>query len=432
MTPPTPTTNHVLLFAENNHALAREVKTKLEQEGVWVNHCQALSDTVTWIMHNRHQPPAAVIIDVPKQRSTQSVNAFRIYKLVRHGGWVPELEQRFDGWQESIPILMLVDAENRLEIEERMYALDIQPDRIDYSTPFRPHILMSKLRTLLQKESIADDQDNSNVNIIRIRSLRIDPELEAVSVGTEPIKLSQLEFHLLYYLASHPDVPISRETLLEDIWGITGKQSVNNRNVDVYIGRLRKKLKHTECADLIGRGHGGTYVLETNNSADDLTEPEGANLQTPSQISPLQVAYLKRVSNEQRLPSEMLLTMGQTGSGNRGDLKIGRNGNMSDFVITDKRVSRWHATIFIDEDMYYLRDENSTGGTYIARAELMHESTDTTSTDTKNIDTVAIKPNQNGFAKQKKQLAPRQHVQLQHGDHIYFNTIAYRFEIHKV
>lgn len=404
----------VLLFVEQNHKIARTLKNHLEQESFWVHQCHATADAYSWILHNRHRPPSAVIIDVPTERSTQSANAFQLYKLLKHGGWVPELEQRFEGWNDSVPILMLVDAASRLEVEERMYALDVQPERIDYNNPLRPHILVNKLRMLAQREIPVDNQIH-DPDIIRIRSLRIDPDVESVSVGTQPIKLSQLEFELLHYLASHPNMPITRETLLEDIWGISGKQALNNRNVDVYIGRLRKKLKGTECADIIGRGHGGTYVLETNSLADDLTEPEGARLhrRVPEPAAP--IGRLTRVTKEPRLPLEFPLQMGENRNGRGSDIKIGRNGNMTDCVITDKRISRWHATIFVHGDNYFLRDEDSTGGTYIVRSEEMPADSEDDSLSTVDL--------------QRKQLEPRQHIQLNDGDHIYFNTIAYCFEL---
>lgn len=410
----------IMIFAEAEPDLAFTIKRELELKEFWVHCCHTLDDASEWIFQHRDQPPDVIIIDTPGERSTYSMNAFKLYGLIRNGGWVPTEQQRFEGWEDNVPILMLIDAEKRLEVEERMYALGVQPDRIDYK-PYQMNILTAKLNGLLQRNNggnsaAADDGDGIDNNatgsdvdaVIRIRSLTINPAAETVTVDATPIKLSQLEFQLLYYLASHPDRPLLRETLLEDIWGITGKKAHNNRNVDVYMGRLRKKLAGTECADMVGRGHNGTYVLNTNTFADTFTEPEGTR-PSATRASALhdaltQPVYLVRESNEPHLPLEFALHNVRTGTAHHVGIKFGRNGNTADCILIDKRVSRWHATIFIEQGEFFIRDENSTGHTYITRED------------------------ESGQL-QRGCLNPREHVRLAHGDLIYFNTVCYRFEL---
>lgn len=414
MSPSTQT--QILIFAEAEPTLALAIKRELELNEFWVHCCHTLDEASEWIFQHRDQPPDVIIIDTPGERSTYSMNAFKFYGLIRNGGWVSTEQQRFAGWGENVPILMLIDAERRLQVEERMYALGVQPDRIDYK-PYQMNILIAKLNGLLQRNSgnpgqndgeMEGDTPDSIEAVIRIRSLTINPDAETVTVESQPIKLSQLEFQLLYYLASHPDRPLLRETLLEDIWGITGRKAHNNRNVDVYMGRLRKKLAGTECADMIGRGHNGTYVFNTNTFADTFTEPEGTRVSTTRQLpTPSDVArpvYLIRESSEPHLPLEFALHNIRTGTAYHVGIKIGRNGSTADCVLTDKRVSRWHATIFVEQGEFFIRDENSTGHTYLARED------------------------ESGHS-QRSRLSPREHVRLADGDLIYFNTVCYRFEM---
>ncbi|MEZ4662913.1 MAG: winged helix-turn-helix domain-containing protein [Caldilineaceae bacterium] len=232
----------------------------------------------------------------------------------------------------------------------------------------------------------------------------IDPENETVMVNAQNIKLSQLEFQLLHYMASRPDTALTREQLLADIWGITGRKALNNRNVDVYVGRLRKKLSNTECADMISRGRNGAYVLETDAWLETLTEPEGVRHVATTPPASDRCAYLLRASSEAHLPREFSIKPAPRAPAFKAGVKIGRNANLADWVIMDRRVSRWHATLFLDHNIFYIRDENSSGHTYLER------------------------PATAGVANRIR-LNPRENVPLESGDILHFNTVSYRFEV---
>lgn len=392
-------TSQVLIFAEGDYELALDIVRNLADAAYLTKLCTSYAEAIDWVCRHANHPPDAIVIDVPEQRSSQSMNAFKFYGFLRKGGWVPGLQQRFGGWGDDVPVLMLVSAAHRLEIEERMYALSVLPDKIDYK-PYKAHILVSKIDSLLpdQRDTTPGPADQ----IVRVRSLVIDPSTETVMVNGEPLKLSYLEYELLYYLVSHANTPLSRETLLSDIWGITGAKAMNNRNVDVYVGRLRRKLAHTDCHDLIGRGRNGAYILEMVSALDfePLTEPEGFNRPPESSDDRLPAALLRRESGESHLPRELVLRNGS--AHNKSGCKIGRNPSQCDCVLMDKRISRWHATIFVADGIFYLRDENSTGHTYITRHNM-----------------------QDGSERQR--LSPREPASLGSGDLIHFNTVGYRF-----
>ncbi|MEM7126410.1 MAG: winged helix-turn-helix domain-containing protein [Chloroflexota bacterium] len=399
----------IFVFTEADLGLAHDIAKELVHDKIWVNCCHTLGEASEWVFHQREQPPDMIIIDVPSERLVEGMSAFKFYSLIRRGGWVSTVQQRFEGWQTKVPILMLVDADNRLDVEERMVVLGVQPERIDYK-PYRANILLAKINGLLKNENDVHSEEYAKSEytpIIRIRSMTLNPNTERVLVGARSINLSQLEFRLLFYLASNPDTPLSREVLLEEIWGITGKKAHNNRNADVYIGRLRKKLLGTECADMIGRGHNGSYVLNTDSAGDTFTEPDGTKVdrthlgsEQPSFAKP---AFLIRESDEANLPVEFALHKVKTGAAHHVGIKIGRNGHSVDCVIIDKRISRWHATIFFDQGDFFIRDENSTGYTYLARATDLGRD-------------------------KRERLTPRTPVRLNSGDLIYFNTVCYQFK----
>ncbi|MEZ4713875.1 MAG: winged helix-turn-helix domain-containing protein [Caldilineaceae bacterium] len=378
-----------------------ELKNQLEAQTFSIHCCRSLDEGSIWSSRRQHHPPDAAIIDIPGERSSQSMNAFKFYDFVRRGGWIASLQQRFTGWGEGIPVLMLVDEQKRLEVEERMFALGVQPDRIDYK-PYRISILTNKLNSLFPPA--AENEDTPSTSILHIRSMVIDPENETVMVNSQNIKLSQLEFQLLHYMASRPDTPLTREQLLADIWGITGRKALNNRNVDVYVGRLRKKLSNTECADMISRGRNGAYILETDSWLETLTEPEGVRRGSTTSAARKECAYLLRESNEPHLPREFNMQHAQSNPEFKAGVKIGRNANMADWVIMDRRVSRWHATLFLDHNTFYIRDENSTGHTFLSR------------------------PAADGSVNRTR-LSPRANVPLESGDILHFNTVSYRFEV---
>lgn len=400
MTTPSHHQCQALIFAEDDHTLAQTVQQQLQDAGWWVASCPHFEQALLWIYHHRHHPPHVVLIDIPAHRSRQSMNAFKFYGFVRNGGWVAAVEQRFAGWGETVPIFMLIDVDQRFEVEERMYALGVQPDRIDYK-PYHPHNLLNKLNGLAKRESAATVTQESA--ILRVRSLVIDTEQESVLLEGRALKLSQLEYRLLFYLTSHLDIPLTREQLLADIWGITGIDAVNNRNVDVYIGKLRKKLAGSDCADLIERGRNGTYLLKSPAIHADRTVPEAITNLLKPESQPLPAVRLIRESQDGHLPKIIDVNQAAEQVSLQIGVKLGRSSQQCDIVLSDQRISRRHATLFAAQEQFYLRDENSTGHTYLEQ--------------------------ENGEGKTRTRIAPHETMVLMDGDVIYFNTVAYRFDL---
>jgi len=118
----------------------------------------------------------------------------------------------------------------------------------DYLTkPIKPKILLSKVKSLLRRISI--DQDE----IIELEDLIIDRSSYKVSLSGNELNLPRKEFELLYLLASKPGKVFKREHILESVWG--KDVVVGDRTIDVHIRKLREKIGNTFFKTVKGVGY---------------------------------------------------------------------------------------------------------------------------------------------------------------------------------
>jgi DNA-binding response OmpR family regulator len=151
----------------------------------------------------------------------------------------------------STPVLMLTA---RSDETDMLIGLGIGAD--DYLTkPFSMRELVARVRVLLRRMDRADGMDG--VQPISVGEYRIDVQARLVHRGAEEIHLTRMEFDLLAFLAGRPRAAVSRETLLEYVWGWAS--DVESRTVDSHVKALRRKLG----SELIRTVHGVGYALET-------------------------------------------------------------------------------------------------------------------------------------------------------------------------
>ena len=86
----------------------------------------------------------------------------------------------------------------------------------------------------------AESASGVEESVVSVGPLRIDTTSFIAQIGTEQLTLTYKEFELLHYLAAHPGRVISRDTLLQEVWGYD--YFGGSRTVDVHIRRLRAKL----------------------------------------------------------------------------------------------------------------------------------------------------------------------------------------------
>ncbi len=133
---------------------------------------------------------------------------------------------------QSIPILMLTA---KAEEIDRVIGLELGAD--DYVTkPFSPRELVLRIKAILRRREAP--QEGSKV--LRMGDLLIDSDRHEVSIKGKLIRLTSTEFKLLYELASKRGRVLTREILLDRVWGYTYEGYA--RTVDTHIRRLREKL----------------------------------------------------------------------------------------------------------------------------------------------------------------------------------------------
>jgi two-component system alkaline phosphatase synthesis response regulator PhoP len=128
----------------------------------------------------------------------------------------------------------------------------------DYVTkPFSPRELMARVKALLRRGRSSGAGDAALV----FHRLRLDPQARRVWKDAAPVELTTLEFDLLYALARYRGRVLSREQLIEQVWGYD--YYGEDRVVDVHLGRIRKKLEEDAATPrLIVTVRGAGYRFE--------------------------------------------------------------------------------------------------------------------------------------------------------------------------
>jgi DNA-binding response OmpR family regulator len=134
----------------------------------------------------------------------------------------------------DVPILMLTA---RDEDVDKIIGLEVGAD--DYLTkPFNPRELVARVKSILRRASPERRQVESKQ--LRHGDLLIDAGRREVRVGDEEIQLAPKEFDLLWELLDHRGLVLTRDQLLERVWGYTF--AGDTRTVDVHVRQLRRKL----------------------------------------------------------------------------------------------------------------------------------------------------------------------------------------------
>ena len=153
---------------------------------------------------------------------------------------------------DQIPVLILSAL---TEETDRVVGFEIGAD--DYLTkPFSPRELVLRARAILRRTQTAA----APAGHLNRAGLVMDPDRHQAELDGEPLELTVTEFKLLHYLAAHPGRVLSREVLLETVWGY--QYQGYSRTVDTHVRRLRKKLgDHQDLIDTV-RGLGYRFKEE--------------------------------------------------------------------------------------------------------------------------------------------------------------------------
>ena len=203
-----------ILIAEDDPDIADLVAHYLQKSG-WETHIAASGDKALAYARAHHVDLVILDLMLPGMDGLDVCRALRA-----------------DGAKASVPIIMLTA---KADEAARVAGLDIGAD--DYvSKPFSPNELVARIRALMRRSQRTAPQEKT----LRFGPLVVDLVSHLVSYDGRDVKLTAKEFLLLQYLLEHKGRVLSRDILLEDVWGY--RYTGGTRTVDVHVRRLREKL----------------------------------------------------------------------------------------------------------------------------------------------------------------------------------------------
>jgi two-component system phosphate regulon response regulator PhoB len=222
-----------ILIVEDEEALTLLLRYNLEAEGYEVETVARGDEADSRLKENG---PDLVILDW----MLPGLSGIEICRRLR-----ARVETR------TLPIIMLTA---RGEESERIRGLGTGAD--DYIVkPFSVPELVARVGALLRRAS-----PERMANLLNFGDIELDREKKRVSRGGEPIELGPTEFRLLEFLLERPGRVFSRAQLLDGVWG--RDVYIDDRTVDVHVGRLRKALNRGQAADPIRTVRGSGYALD--------------------------------------------------------------------------------------------------------------------------------------------------------------------------
>ena len=153
----------------------------------------------------------------------------------------------------DIPIIML---SARSEEYDKLYGFDLGID--DYVTkPFSPKELMARVAAVLARKNAG--QNEAAADVLVSGSLTVNTQSRTVNVDGKRIELTLKEYEILVYLMKNKNIALSRERMLQDIWGYDFFG--DDRTIDTHIKNLRSQLG-ASCRDKISTVRGVGYKFE--------------------------------------------------------------------------------------------------------------------------------------------------------------------------
>jgi two-component system response regulator MprA len=217
-----------VLVVEDDEAIADVLRRTLRQEG---HEVRSSADGVDALTAAAEFVPDLVILDL----GLPDLDGVEVCKRLRR--------------ESDVPILILTA---RGELGDRVVGLDSGAD--DYLVkPFERQELLARLRALMRRRP-----PRGSAALV-VGDLRLNPDTREVTRGERNIELTNREFELLEYLMRNEKLVVSRERLLEEVWGYDPLAMTNT--IDVFISNLRRKLEEGGEDRLLHTKRGAGYVL---------------------------------------------------------------------------------------------------------------------------------------------------------------------------
>jgi len=207
-----------ILIVEDDRTLLEGLKYSLSREGYTVS---TATDGVEALEVAREERPDLIVLDIMLPK----LDGLEVCRILRKEGM-------------AIPILMLTA---KVEEIDRVVGLELGAD--DYITkPFSLRELLARIRASLRRvEMMQREVSEQPSPKLRLGDLEVDLSRHQVTLSDSILSLSPKEFELLAYLVRNRGLVISRDTLLERIWGY--EYEGDTRTVDVHIRWLREKIE---------------------------------------------------------------------------------------------------------------------------------------------------------------------------------------------
>jgi len=210
-----------ILVIEDDTALRETLAYNLSREEYTV---QAVGDGLAGLKMAREIRPDLILLDV----MLPGMDGFEVCRVLRQ--------------EMNIPILILTAREDEID---RVIGLEIGAD--DYITkPFSMRELMARVKAHLRRDRLIRQeasavQDEVSKDSLSFGNLTVDPSRREVLLENTPIVLKPKEFELLLFMAQHRRQALSRQFLLERVWG--WDYGGGTRTVDVHVHWLREKIE---------------------------------------------------------------------------------------------------------------------------------------------------------------------------------------------
>lgn len=157
----------------------------------------------------------------------------------------------------NVPIIMMTARDS---VIDRVSGFDHGAD--DYVVkPFAIEELLARMRALLRRIDIENSQKEMKKTILQYRDIVVEKENRVVKRGDDVIELTKREYELLVELMENINVVLSREKLLNEVWGY--EADIETNVVDVYIRYLRNKIDRPSSDSYIQTVRGTGYVMRT-------------------------------------------------------------------------------------------------------------------------------------------------------------------------
>ena len=207
--------NPTILVVDDEAPLLNAVRAYLEREG-YTTH--TATDGPAGLRSARALKPDLVVLDV----MLPGMDGIEVLQQLRR--------------ESDVYVLMLTA---RADEADKVIGLSVGAD--DYLTkPFSPRELVARIKAVLRRGR-GGGPSAGREQALAFRRLRIDPAARRVFKDDAPVELTALEFELLLALARHRGRVLSREQLIEQVWG--ADYYGDERVVDVHLGHLRRKVE---------------------------------------------------------------------------------------------------------------------------------------------------------------------------------------------